>query len=131
MDMPRTKENEMTDDRRTKAQILADLAKSDKENMELRERIASQPALPSPVPVAVALQGAIRALDPIAKSPSRSLYTDSEVRATADLVGVMKHLLHRYQVDLVEHRTEPCNRQHLDEATEQELVSQLRHGGVF
>lgn len=118
----------MTDDRRTKAQILAELAKAEDQIASLEARF---PAAPQPVPVAAALQGAIRALDPIAKSGSRTLYADSEIRATADLVGVMKHLLHRYSVDLVEHRMAPCTRPHLDDATEADLISQLRHGGVF
>lgn len=117
----------MTDDRRTKAQILDELAKAEESIAELKQRIPSPPA---PVPVAVALQGAIRALDPIANQRT-SLYSSAEVRASADLVGVMKHLLHRYSIDLVEHRVAPCDRRHLDEANEAELVSQLRHGGVF
>lgn len=113
----------MSEDRRTKSQILAELAKAQETIVNLESRI---PGAPTPVPVATALQGAIRALDPIAKQERSSLYSDRTIGASQELIGVMKHLLHRYGVDLTERTVEPCDRRHLDDASETELISRLR-----
>lgn len=112
-------------DRRTKEQIIEELDKAQRQIAALEAKIPSPPVN---VPVAAALAGAIRALDPLAKTKAGySAYDDQKrLNATTELVGVMKHLLHRYGIDLTERTTEPCERRHLDDVTDAELIDRLR-----
>lgn len=113
----------MNDDRRTKAQILSELESANKKIVELQQRI---PETPRVVPVASALSGCIRALDAIPAPRARNSWDQNNGPDATEVAHVLRHLIHRYGVDLIERRTEPCARPHLEDATDTELIAQLR-----
>lgn len=111
-------------DRRTKEQILTELTTAQRKVTELEAKI---PAPAPQVPVANALAGAIRALDGLAKAQQDYGYgSEKRLTASEDLVGVLKHLLHRYSVDLTSRTVEPCDRPHLEDASDAELIDRIR-----
>lgn len=115
----------MTDDRRTKAQIVAELASANKTIVDLQARITPQPPV---VPVASALAGCIRALDALPKvRPSSGYYgADGGAVDTKEIAHILRHLMSRYGVDLTVHTVEPCQRVHLDDAADDVLIDRLR-----
>lgn len=115
----------MNDDRRTKAQILAELELSQKTIEDLRGMIVRPP---EPVPAALALAGCIRAIDAIPKvKPSSGYYgTEGGHQNVIEITNVLRHLIARYGVDVTERVTEPCSKHHLDDATDAELLERLR-----
>lgn len=114
----------MNDDRRTKAQIVAELASANKTIVELQTRIAPQPQA---VPEASALAGCIRALDAIPAERSNGYSSISDKAPSPSAVrNVLEHLMRRYRVDLTVHTTEPCARVHLDDADDAVLIDRLR-----
>lgn len=119
----------MTEDRRTKAQIVAELASANKTIVDLQARITPQPPA---VPVASALAGCIRALDELPKRRTSNLYgnLDGGEPDRGEVANILRHLMSRYGVDLTVHTVEPCSREHLDEATTAMLADRLVSGGV-
>jgi hypothetical protein len=79
---------------------------------------------------AKAVAECVRALRPIApRKDARTSYTYTSPQADAEKVGrVLRYLAERYGVRLVEVRQEPmpCDRPHLENASEGELVQALR-----
>ena len=118
-------ENRMSEDRRTKAQILEELAETKIRLAAAQNRI---PDAPKAIPVANALAGCIRALDLIPPAKA-SMYASPA--ASSEVAHVLRHLMTRYGVDLTERVTEPCDRRHVDEATDTELIERIRGFGGF
>lgn len=125
----------MSEDRRTKAQLIAALEQQANEfnrlierNSELHSQVAAQ-AVPD-VAEASALAGCIRALDPIAKT-RRDGYGFSQQQSSREVEHVVRHLVGRYGLDLVERTMIPCDRRHLDEANDAELIERLRGYKTF
>lgn len=118
-----------TNDRRTKAQLLEELGEA-RENLKLinsRNRELER-AVPAKVEVADALAGCIRALEPLATR--RSGYNIGFESTGTELGSVIKHLIDRYHLDLTVRVTEPCHRQHIEDASSDDLVRALRSGPV-
>lgn len=84
----------MSEDRRTKAQLVEALNKANRDLLDAERRI---PSAPSPVPAASALAGCIRALDPLVK---RDSYGHGP--ASAEVEQVIRYLVGRYRLDLAE-----------------------------
>jgi hypothetical protein len=118
-----TGEKAMTEDRRTKAQILDELANAQKTIGDLEKRI---PAPLNVVPAASALAGCIRALDTIPASRSRNSYDSNPGPDAREVTHVLQHLIARYGVDLTERVVEPCARVHLDDAPDAVVIDRLR-----
>lgn len=119
----------MSEDRRTKAQLIAALTRLEgdferivQRNAELHGQLADKPVR---VPEAEALAGCVRALDPIAKKIQRDVYGISQM-ANVEVEQVVRHLMGRYNLKLVERLVEPCSRKHLDEASESDLINRIR-----
>ncbi|WP_417540778.1 hypothetical protein [Microbacterium maritypicum] len=115
----------MTEDRRTKAQIVAELESANKTIVDLQARIAPEPSF---VPVASALAGCIRALDALPRKRSSNLYgnLDGGEPDKGEVANILRHLMSRYGVDLTVHTVEPCQRVHLDDAADDVLIDRLR-----
>lgn len=113
----------MTDDRRTKAQIVAELASANKTIVDLQAQIVPSPPV---VPVAAALAGCIGALDALPKKRSSNLYLDGGEPDRGEVANILRHLMSRYGVDLTVHTVEPCQRVHLDDAADDVLIDRLR-----
>lgn len=113
----------MNEDRRTKAQILEELASAQKTIDDLEKRI---PAPLNVVPAASALAGCIRALDTIPTSRSRNSYDSYPAPDAREVAHVLRHLIARYGVDIAERITEPCARVHLDDAPDAVVIDRLR-----
>lgn len=120
----------MSEDRRTKAQLVEALTRSEaeferleKRNEELHAQLADKPAV---VPEADALAGCIRSLDRIAEKRSAGYGYGSDVRGNLGVEMVIRHLIGRYGLALVERTVEPCGRKHLDDASDSELIERLR-----
>jgi glutathione S-transferase len=114
----------MTDDRRTKAQILDELTRVQARLTEFENRPVARVER---IPAADALAGCIRALEPLARDSSQSGYSYNRPKFP-ELENVLKHLLDRYGVDLTVRITEPCNRNHVDDAPDELLIHALRTG---
>lgn len=115
----------MSEDRRTKAQIAAELASANKTIVALQAQITPPPPA---IPVASALAGCIRALDALPKRRSSNLYgnLDGGESDRGEIANVLRHLMSRYGVDLTVHTVEPCQRLHLEDAADEVLIDRLR-----
>lgn len=115
----------MNEDRRTKAQILAEL---EQVQLALSAAEAKIPAPLNPVPAAQALEGCIRALDLLPKKRTSNLYGNLDGGETdrGEIANVLRHLMSRYGVDLTVRSVEPCNRVHLEDAADEVLIDRLR-----
>lgn len=115
----------MSEDRRTKSQLVAELESAQKTVRDL------QNSIPEPlkvVPVASALAGCIRALDLLPKKRSSNLYgnPDGGEADREEIANILRHLMSRYGVDLAVHTVEPCHRVHLEDAADEVLIDRLR-----
>lgn len=113
----------MTEDRRTKKELLERLAEVEAKNKQL-EREA--PAAPTPVPIADALASCIRALDGLS-SRHQSYRDDTQTHQ------VLRVLAQKYGMTLKEKVLMPCDRGHLDEIDEFALgqaVKNIQQWGV-
>jgi hypothetical protein len=120
----------MTDDKRTKGQLLNDLYEAEQRAERAESAIyrATQNIEgPAPVPEASALASCVRALEPLKERAQYSSSTASPDRPTIE--RVLRSLAGRYGINLVEiHNTaQPCERRHLDEASEGELMQAIRY----
>lgn len=106
----------MNEDRRTKAQLLEQLAKVEQEVSALRGRIVPAPAR---VPEAEALAGCIRALDQL-KGAGSSYGVSAEVRRT------IIALCEKYGIERVEKITEPCTRRHVEDLSAMDVFTAVR-----
>lgn len=113
----------MTDDRRTKSQILAEL---DKVQAALDAVEAKAPKPLEAVPAAQALAGCIRALDLIPKKRTPNTYNGESQPDRAEVANVLRHLMSRYGVDLTVRTVEPCARVHLEDASDDVLIDRIR-----
>lgn len=118
-------------DRRTKAEIIAahdDLLQKWRDAATNLRKLEDEAAAAQParVPAADALAGCIRALDPLVKSKQWPSYGGSA--SDSELSNVIRHLIGRYNIDVTERVTAACDRPHLDDATEQQLISTLKYG---
>lgn len=114
----------MNDDRRTKSQLLTELERA---HAALAAAEAKTPAPIEPVPAAQALAGCIRALDLLPKRRTTDPYLRNEpVVDRGEIENILRHLMSRYGVDLVERTTEPCARDHLDDASDAALIDRIR-----
>jgi hypothetical protein len=125
----------VTEDRRTKAQILAALNDTTKRLNELENQKSVNIEAPRLVPEAETLAKCIRAFDVLSTSrsgvsTSYGLYERRGPSAT-DVGRVLRLLADKYGVDLVESVTAPCDRPHLDDASESALVGALRNVARF
>lgn len=114
------------EDRRTKAQILAELEEA-KENLRVTTarnvELESRPT-PARVPVADALAGCIRSLDVLTR---RASSYDSTTRPDEPQIeSVLRLLAARYGISLVDKVTEPCDRLHADDMTEAMHIDAIR-----
>lgn len=112
----------MNNDRRTKAQILAELESSNKTIADLQSRVVLPP---QPVPAA---QACIRALDAIPTKRGSNLYgnLDGGSPDQGEIANVLRHLIARYGIDLTERVVEPCVRLHLEDVPDEVLIDKLR-----
>lgn len=118
----------MTEDRRTKAQILAELervsadaARKAQENEELRR---AQPRAPHPVPEADALAACIRALDTL-NEMRRNSYSVNRDEAAAVRRTIIA-LCEKYGVDLTQKVVEQCERRHVEDMTAVDVLSAVK-----
>ena len=119
----------MSEDRRTKAQLIreiedvrGELENTRAQNAKLQQLVEK----PVAVPEADALAGCIRSLDRIAEKRQAGYGYGSDVRGSLGVEMVVRHLIGRYGLALVERSVEPCGRKHLDEASDPELIERLR-----
>lgn len=109
----------MTDDRRTKAQLVAELERAEKEADELRARVPSAPAR---VPEADALAGCIRALDAIKE---RSTYNYGNESSSAVRRTILA-LCEKYGIPRFEKVPEPCGRRHVEDMNAMDVLSAVK-----
>jgi hypothetical protein len=114
----------MSEDRRTKAQLLAEIERLEEARREDKRR-AVNVTVPEHVPEAEALAQCIRALDPL-DSRSRSVYDPAASRGS--IARLLKSLADKYGVEVfrTEHSIEPCERPHLDDLDPAALGSYLQ-----
>lgn len=121
----------MSEDRRTKAQLLEDLAAVRAEHHAALERQREietklRTFMPqNPVPEADALGLCITALDRLKDSERRSSslsYGESHGAVKRTILA----LCEKYGVPRVERVTEPCSRRHLEDLTSADVVAAVR-----
>lgn len=119
----------MTEDRRTKAQLVAEL-----ERLEVRVSDLSKliPANPPRVPEAEALAACIRALDTL-KDTTRGrnnygLNSDHNPEVARTLLALSE----KYGIKRVEKITEPCTRRHVEDVNAMDVIDAFRRdlGGI-
>jgi len=125
----------MAEDRRTKTQILEELAdvKARLEESESRKNVTVD--APAPVPEALAIAGCVRALDRLVESHRNSIthgyspaYAFAGDRQQSDVERVLRLLAARYTVPLIDVQSEPCHRAHVDEIDPASVMAAL--GGI-
>lgn len=117
----------MTDDRRTKAQLLIELANAEDAARLARARVDElQASRPARVPAADALAGCIRALDPLVPTKSTGYTYGGTPPVLPEIASVLRHLIDRYGIDMMVRVTEPCARHHVDDAPDELLIHALR-----
>lgn len=109
----------MSDDRRTKAQLVAELERAEREASELRARV---PVSPARVPEADALADCIRALDGIKSGQSYS-YGSKDPHAVRRTILA---LCEKYGIQREERVTEPCERRHVEDMNAVDVISAVR-----
>lgn len=115
----------MSTDKRTKAQILAEMA-------ELRERLEEAEKRPVPrpldrVPIADALAACVRALD--ALGGRRDIYSSHR---SDDVAHVLNVLCEKYNVRRVERIEVPCELTHVENLTTAHILDAVkREAGMF
>lgn len=128
-----------TEDKRTRAELIEELAAA-REETRAAESAAyhAQQAMPAPlvsVPEATALAQCIRAIDAM-QNTSRSSssanvgyasygYSGDYPRQQSTVERLLRSLAAKYDVPLVEVRTEPCSRRHLDEISPDRIMQAL------
>jgi len=114
----------MTEDRRTKAQLLEELAETRKRLAESESTKSVTIELPERVPEAEALAGCVRALNAIAE---RGQYGGVPNGDRAAAARVLRSLADRYGVQVFTREvvTEPCSRTHVDSLDPYTLKSAL------
>lgn len=119
----------MTQDRRTKEQLLNALAEQKALTGEVQAELSKvkraledipKPPTPERVPVADALAGCVRALDRIAP---KNHYGST---GNTDVKHVISMLCDRYSVLRVERVTEACQLTHVENLTANDLVEMLK-----
>lgn len=118
----------MTEDRRTKAQILAELEKAEKRIDALEARIPREPVR---VPEAEALAGCIRSLDSIKERSNYSYGGGNE--ASSVVRRTILALCEKYGVKRLEKVTEPCTRRHVEDLSAADVLSAVKRDfeGMF
>lgn len=102
--------------RHTKAQLIEELDAYREKQNELVRQLDSQPGPPRAVPEAEAIARCVRALDELTKDRRNTHDPFSSFRGgSSEVARVLKMLSEKYNVSLVEVKTEPCMRRHLDE----------------
>lgn len=116
------------EDRRTKAQILEQLFEAQTTITDLERKI---PNAPRQVPEAEALARCIRALDDFLSQSRNSSNSYSYPRNEngSAVERILRSLAGKYSINLVQVEHRDCDRRHIDEANEQELVWALRNAG--
>lgn len=109
----------MTEDRRTKAQLVAELARVQSEADSLRSRI---PAAPPRVPEADALAGCIRALDAIKERAGYGYNSDSSSAVRRTIIA----LCEKYGIPRFEKVPEPCTRRHVEDMNAGDVMNAVR-----
>jgi hypothetical protein len=107
-------------DRRTKAQLLERID-------ELTNRLEVVPLLKkeAPAPEGVAVSECIRALGSL-QTPRPTSWSGDPQPDCAAIGRVLRLLASRFDVPLVEVRTEPCSRSHVDEIDSYALTNAIR-----
>lgn len=130
-----------TEDKRTKADLLAELATARQETQDARSAAykAQQalPGAPTAVPEATALAACIRAIDTMNEGRrtssnvgySSTLYAYgngyNEPHQQDEVERLLRSLAAKYGVPLIETRTDPCARRHLDEINPDRIMQAL------
>lgn len=129
-----------TEDKRTKADLLAELAAAQQEAQDARSAAyrAQQalPSAPTAVPEAMALAACIRAIDTMTErrnSGSTGGYANYGIgggyneypRQQSEVERLLRSLAAKYSVPLIEVRTDPCARRHLDEISPDRIMQAL------
>lgn len=112
----------MSDDRRTKVQILEELDRITAENQKLR---AAAPDRPVRVPEAEALAECIRALDKL-KGASRGSGYGYTNEPKSEVSRTILALSERYGIPRVERVPEPCARRHMEDINAMDVLTAVR-----
>jgi hypothetical protein len=116
----------VSEDRRTKAQILAELEKAKEQISEMLTRIPREPVR---VPEADALAGCIRSLDSIKDQRSYGYGNESSSAVRRTILA----LCEKYGVERFEKVTEPCTRRHVEDLSAADVLSAVKRDfeGMF
>lgn len=114
----------MTEDRRTKAQLLEALATAEKRADDLKDREVYVPAAVARVPEADALASCVRALDPL--NTNSGGYGDDSKRGAIERILHTLAAKYRVQTFTTEIRLEPCSRDHIDNIDPMYLADSIR-----
>lgn len=114
----------MNGDRRTKAQILAELEKAE---AALQKVENDRPATPQRVPEAEALAACLRALDPLVRNGNSNRYEFGNFKTASGSVSeVVGYLIAHFEIKPAV-VVRDCGRSHLDDASEGALIEALRN----
>jgi hypothetical protein len=121
----------MTEDRRTKAQLLEAAAAAESRAKSLAAKVeeleARIPAAPKAVPEANALAGCIRALDTLKDSEGRSSsYSYGSDRPTGGVARTILALCEKYGVPRFEKVPQPCERRHIEDLTAMDVMGAVQ-----
>ena len=119
----------MSEDRRTKAQLVTELERLASEVADLRARI---PANPPRVPEADALASCIRALDTLKDSTRGRTSYGYASDQNPEVARTLLALSEKYGIKRVEKVTEPCTRRHVEDVNAMDVIDAFRRdlGGI-
>ena len=112
------------EDRRTRAQLLEDLAQKSAEVRRLTDEAAVR-TVDNRSPEVRALDACVRAIDAVRPSSSASNFGIGRSSTGPDIAWVLQALSSRYGVDLTREVTFRCERAHVDDMTMAQLADQL------
>lgn len=134
----------MTEDKRTKADLLDELSEAEATirlaKSDAYDAHQALPNAPARIPEADALAACIRALDALTESTKNNGYGSSyslgytsgdSYRSQTASERVLRSLAAKYSVPLIEIRTEPCSKFHVENPDEERVLSALRMSGPF
>lgn len=112
------------EDRRTRAQLLDDLAQKSAEVRRLTDEAAVR-AVDDRSPEVRALDACVRAIDAVQPNRISTNYGIGRAERTTDIAWVLRALSSRYGVDLTREVTLRCERDHVDDMTMAQLADQM------
>ncbi|MEX8058715.1 hypothetical protein [Microbacterium sp. 16-032] len=104
----------MTEDRRTRAQLIRELTRTQAELKTAADKLVAA-TQDDRTPEVRALDACVRALEPMKSRPSAATYGLVRTAPAVGIEWVLRAVADRYGVDLTREVVAPCQRQHADE----------------